>query len=291
MTLTLGQPRIIVGMTGRTEDIQASDNPRDFSIDHEGVTVSVSRGGRGRPVVLCPGLFATQSALYGLLRLLRREHDVLAFDLRGHGLSSAAAQYRFADFRADLSAVMAAGQFCEQAPVLVGYSLGADLAVHYAATHPGAVAGLVLIDGANPIPEPFIPAADRPLFRAVWENSVAAEDNSADPALRVVLTAQQVLDLNLELDTFRTGSLLGSYRDITAPISMITSTSMAGAGGDERTRWRNRNWRAGIERLSRHHPDITTTWLDADHQLVFTHAPEIARLVADHLGRLPGPGH
>ncbi|MFD4402806.1 alpha/beta fold hydrolase [Nocardia sp. NPDC058499] len=263
-----------------------------FSIDHEGGTVSVSRGGRGRTVVLCPGLYSTQAGLHVLIELLRRDHDVVAFDLRGHGLSTPAARYSFADFLGDLAAVVAAVRLSDPAPVLAGYSLGADLAAHYASVHPGGVGGLVLVDGANPIPEPFLSAADMPEFRAMWENSAAPDrDDTRDAADRVSLTAQQILDLNQELDMIRTRTLLGRYRDIDAPISMIMSASMAGGGAGERTRWRNRNWREGIERLSRARPDITTHWLDADHGLAFTHAPEIARIVADHIGRLPGPGH
>ncbi|WP_280437403.1 alpha/beta fold hydrolase [Nocardia carnea] len=278
-------------MTSGPEDIQARGGQHPdrehCSIDHDGVTVSVSRGGSGRPVVFCPGLYSTQTGLQVLIDLLRRDHDVVTFDLGGHGLSSVAPRYSFAGFLGDLSAVMEAVRIFDPAPVLVGYSLGADLVVHYASEHPGAVAGLVLIDGANPIPEPFLPTADVREFRAMWENSV---DAAADGAHRVLLTAEQVLELNLELDVIRTGPLLDRYRDIGVPVSMIMSTAMAGAGADERTRWRNRNWRAGIDRLARARPDITTTWLDADHQLVLTHATEIARKVADRVGRPPGPG-
>ncbi len=36
-------------------------------------------------------------------------------------------------------------------PLVVGWSLGADLAVWYAAAHPGRVGGLFLIDGAVPV--------------------------------------------------------------------------------------------------------------------------------------------
>lgn len=285
----------MVVMTSKIDDIRSGGGHRPglqrFAIDHEGGTVSVSRGGRGRTVVLCPGLYSTQAGLHVLIALLRRDHDVVAFDLRGHGLSTSAARYSFADFLGDLTAVVAAVRISDPAPVLVGYSLGADLAAHYASEHPGGVAGLVLIDGANPIPEPFLSAADMPEFRAMWEDSAAPDlDDARDAEDRVSLTAQQILDLNQELDVIRTRTLLGRYRDIDAPISMIMSASMAGGGADERTRWRNRNWRDGIERLSRERPDITTTWLDADHRLVLTHAPEIARIVADHVGRLPAPG-
>lgn len=285
----------MVVMTSEIDDIRTgsgrSPGLQRFSIDHEGGIVSVSRGGRGRTVVLCPGLYSTQAGLHVLIELLRRDHDVVAFDLRGHGLSSPAARYSFADFLADLTAVVSTVRLSDPAPVLAGYSLGADLVAHYASEHPGGVAGLVLIDGANPIPEPFLSAADMPEFRAMWETSAAPDrDDTRDAADRVSLTAQQVLDLNLELDVIRTRTLLGRYRDIDVPISMIMSDSMAGGDPGERTRWRNRNWREGIERLARERPDITTTWLDADHRLVLTRAPEIARIVADHIGRLPGPG-
>lgn len=285
----------MVAMTGSLENTQAGGEQRPgrqhFSIEHGGVTVSMSRGGRGRTVVLCPGLYSTQAGLQVLVELLRRDHHVVSFDLRGHGLSSAALRYSFAGFLGDLSTVMGAVRISDPAPVLVGYSLGADLAVHYVSERPGSVAGLVLIDGANPIPEPFLSAADLPEFRAIWETSSAPDEvddrNAAD---RVLLTAQQVLDLNLELDVIRTGPLLGRYLDIDAPISMIMSTAMAGDDTGEPTRWRNRNWRDGTERLCRERPDITVTWLEADHRLVLTHAPEIARIVADHVGRLPAPG-
>ncbi|WP_405164225.1 alpha/beta hydrolase [Nocardia sp. NBC_01499] len=51
-------------------------------------------------------------------------------------------------------------------PVLAGHSLGADTAVHYASAHPDAVAELALIDGANPVPEPFRTEAELPESRA-----------------------------------------------------------------------------------------------------------------------------
>lgn len=70
------------------------------------------------------------------------------------------------------------------APVLVGYSLGADLAVHYASEHPDTVAGLVLIDGANPVPEPFITEAVLPEFRAMWEDMRRSRRPSGTPRVR-----------------------------------------------------------------------------------------------------------
>lgn len=257
----------MVGMTTRT-----------FTVHHDGVTIPVSRGGRGRPLVLCPGLSSTQADLHELTELLRRDHDVVTFDLRGHGLASPADRYSFEAFLSDLAAELGRLDL-PTAPVLVGYSLGADLAVHHASECPDNVAELVLVDGANPLPEPIITGADLPEFRAMWEDQATRHDAERGTARQVLLTAQEILDLNLELDALRSGILLDRYRRIDRPISMVMSTSMAGDNGDGRAARINGLWRAGIERLVRERPHVSTTWLDADHRLVFTHAPEIARII------------
>jgi esterase len=269
LTLTLGQPHSMVGMTTRT-----------FTVHHDGVAIPVSRGGRGRPLVLCPGLCATQADLHELTELLRRDHDVVTFDLSGHGLASAAEKYTFDAFLSDLAAVMAELERLDlpSAPVLVGYSLGADLALHHASECPDTVAELVLIDGANPLPEPIITEADLPTFRAMWEDQAREAERAEGTARQVLLTAPDILDVNLEIDALRSG-ILDRYRKIDRPIGMIMSTSVAGDNGEGRAPRHNELWRAGIERLVRERPHVSTSWLDADHRLVFTHAPEIARII------------
>ncbi|WP_340688440.1 alpha/beta fold hydrolase [Amycolatopsis coloradensis] len=249
-----------------------------FTVHRDGVAIQVSRGGRGRPLVLCPGLLTTQADLRELIELLRRDHDVMTFDLRGHGLSSSADRYTFEAFLGDFGAVMA--ELEDHAPLLVGHSLGADLAVHYAAGHPDAVSGLVLIDGANPVPEPFLTEADLPGFRAMAEGLRHEFERVAGTERQVLLTPQDFLDLNIEIEAVRSG-ILDRYRKIDRPIHLIMSTSMAGNSDDDQARWRNENWRAGVERLVRERPHLTTSRLDADHRLVVTHAREISRLIRE----------
>ncbi|RJL23091.1 alpha/beta fold hydrolase [Bailinhaonella thermotolerans] len=265
-------PREPYGGAGRGE---GNETMRHYTIQHDGVTIPVSRGGRGRPLVLCPGLNTTQDELGELAGLLRRDHDVVTFDLRGHGRAAAAGPYTFEAFLGDLTAVTGHLDLPEP-PLLVGYSLGADLAVHHAARHP--VAGLVLIDGANPVPEPFVTGDALPEFRAMWEDLARGREADRGTPRQVLLTGREILDLNLEIDAIRAG-ILCRYAEIDRPVTMIMSTSMAGNGRDGRAARFNRNWRAGVERLVRERPDVAVSWIDADHRLVFTHAPRIARLI------------
>ncbi|MBL1098456.1 alpha/beta hydrolase [Streptomyces sp. 205] len=259
---------------------------RHFTVHHDGVTIPVSRGGQGRPLVLCPGLNSTQADLHELTELLRRDHDVVTFDLRGHGLASAADRYSFDAFLSDLVAVLAElGRLgLPSEPVLVGYSLGADLAVHYASERPDTVAELVLIDGANPLPEPFITEADLAEFRAMAEDLATRQgvQRVKGSTRQVSLTAQDIFDLNLEIDVVRS-ALLDRYRKIEHPISMIMSTAIAGDSTEGRVPRHNQLWRAGVERLVHERPHISTSWVDTGHRLVFTHAPDVAQIIRSAL--------
>ncbi|MFC9510286.1 alpha/beta hydrolase [Streptomyces sp. NPDC057002] len=259
---------------------------RHLAIQHHGVTIAVSRGGRGRPLVLCPGLNCTQADLYELIDLLRRDHDVVAFDLRGHGLSSAAERYSFDAFLGDLRAVMGDLEL-PSAPLLVGYSLGADLAVHYAAECPDGVAGLVLIDGANPLPEPFVADVDLAEFREMARQTVE-QSKGRERARQVLLSAEDVFELGLEMDAVRAG-ILGRYQEVDGAVRMIMSRAIAGRGPAGRAPRHNRLWRAGVERLVRERANVSVSWLDADHRLVFTHGPDIAEIVRSAHQSADGP--
>ncbi|MFI1385090.1 alpha/beta fold hydrolase [Embleya sp. NPDC020886] len=280
---------------GRAYDDNEERAGRRFTVHHDGVTIPVSRGGRGRPLVLVPGLMSTQADLHELIELLRLDHDVVTFDLRGHGLSSAGDRYTFEAFLGDLVAVMSEIAASEPGravpPILVGYSLGADLAVHYAAEHPDAVAELVIIDGANPLPEPFITEIDLPEFRAMAEDPTTRREieQAIGTPRQVLPTAKEIFDLQLQIDVVRS-RILDRFRKVTCPITMIMSTSIAGTGTDGRTPRHNHLWRTGIARLLHEPPPTpTVTWLPTNHRLVFTHAREIAQLIQTSPTQAPAP--
>ena len=85
------------------------------------------------------------------------DHHVLSLDLRGHGDSAWAEQhtYGFHTFAADLNA------FVEKLDlrdfVLVGHSMGGMVSLLYAATYPGRVGRLVVVDSIMLMPMERIP--------------------------------------------------------------------------------------------------------------------------------------
>lgn len=122
--------------------------------------------GQGPPVVLLHGGGLDHRSWEPQARALRRDHRVIALDLRGHGAASTpTAPFRHAD---DVAAVLDA---LDAAPaVLAGVSMGASAAVDVAVTRPEAVAGVVAV-GAG---------ASGPEFRDPWALGVlAAQDEAA----------------------------------------------------------------------------------------------------------------
>ncbi len=75
---------------------------------------------------------------------LKEIWDILCPDLRGHGESFWRGPLRLEIWSDDLRAMLDAEGY-EQA-VLVGHSLGAQVAMHFASHQPARVRGLVLID-------------------------------------------------------------------------------------------------------------------------------------------------
>jgi pimeloyl-ACP methyl ester carboxylesterase len=125
--------------------------PHDIHVSPlAGLDLCGEEEGEGAPVVLLHGLTATRGQVVHGSRLLARSGQrVIAYDARGHGLSSAPespAAHEYSDLVHDLASVLA--QLSIRAPVLVGSSMGAATALAFALRQPGAVAALVQITPA-----------------------------------------------------------------------------------------------------------------------------------------------
>jgi pimeloyl-ACP methyl ester carboxylesterase len=111
------------------------------------VTLEGEEVGEGPPIVLVHGLSATRrNVVQGSRHLAKRGYRLIAYDARGHGASSPAPGYEYADLVADLEAVIEDLEL--DRPALVGSSMGAATTLTYALEHPDRVPALVQITPA-----------------------------------------------------------------------------------------------------------------------------------------------
>jgi pimeloyl-ACP methyl ester carboxylesterase len=127
---------------------EADYPPAGGSVDVEGLRLHYLDRGQGPPVILIHGLRGSAYDFeVSISDGLARDHRVVAFDRPGSGysdqlpvdrqsLSAEAAQLHGAALKLGL-----------ERPLLVGYSLGAAVAIAYADAYPEEVAGVVTIAG------------------------------------------------------------------------------------------------------------------------------------------------
>ncbi|MGN1209899.1 MAG: alpha/beta fold hydrolase [Duodenibacillus sp.] len=75
---------------------------------------------------------------------LREDWDIIRMDLRGHAASVCSRKARLEDWSADLEAILNAAGIARA--VVIGHSLGAQIAMHFAAYYPNRLLALVLLD-------------------------------------------------------------------------------------------------------------------------------------------------
>ncbi|WP_030038827.1 alpha/beta fold hydrolase, partial [Streptomyces resistomycificus] len=116
-------------------------------VDDTALAVTDSRG-TGRPLVYLNGSYADHRPWRPLIGELGTGWRHITFDERARGRSKRSADYSFEACVRDIDAVLEATGV--ERPLLVGWSYGAALAVHWAERHPDRVLGVVCVDGAVP---------------------------------------------------------------------------------------------------------------------------------------------
>ena len=104
-------------------------------------------GGDGRPVVFLHGAGMDHTMFLAQAEAVQAVgHRAVLCDLRGHGESELSTGVRFAaaDAIADLAALLDALEL--HRPVLIGHSLGGNLAQAFVREHPQRVGGLIVVD-------------------------------------------------------------------------------------------------------------------------------------------------
>ncbi len=148
--------------------------PGAGSITLEGETL-----GDGPPVVLLHGLSATRrNVVQGSRALVKRGYRLISYDARGHGTSSPAPGYDYADLVGDLEAVLA--ELDLETAALVGSSMGAATAMAFTLDHPERVPALVQI---TPAYTGYARTGD--FDGAGWEKLAAALDGGIEEFIAV----------------------------------------------------------------------------------------------------------
>lgn len=224
----------------------------DRTIERQGVQLSLADDGDGIPVVLLHGLTATRRyVVMGSRALERAGHRVIAYDARGHGASSPAAEpgaYGYEELELDLEVVL--DQLAVERAVLAGASMGAHTIVRFALNCPERVGALVVITPAyDPATfdrrgelERWDALADG-LERDGIEGFVAAYGEPAvPPALRdtVLRVIRQRLALHEHLDAVaaalrvvprsRPFESLDQLRALALPVTVVASSDEADPG-------------------------------------------------------------
>jgi pimeloyl-ACP methyl ester carboxylesterase len=125
--------------------------PEPLEVVRGPVTLAGEASGTGPAVLLLHGLTATRRyVVHGSRAIERAGHRVIAFDARGHGLSSPAGgprDYTYDELVADALAVLDAEGVDRAA--LVGQSMGSATAVALALRHPERVSALAVVTPAH----------------------------------------------------------------------------------------------------------------------------------------------
>lgn len=117
------------------------------SVDDTELAVA-DTGGPGCPVVYLNGAYADRSHWRRVIAELGPGYRHITYDERARGKSKRSADYSFEACVRDLDAVLEARGL--EGPILVGWSYGAVIAVHWADRNPDRVLGMVCVDGAMP---------------------------------------------------------------------------------------------------------------------------------------------
>lgn len=166
-------------------------------------------------VILIHSLGCDKRVWDGIVPALRQRATVVAYDLRGHGLSGVTATVTLKTHAADVLAVM--DNLGAQRAVLVGLSIGGQIAMQTALTDPDRIAGLVLMDTAA-----RIGSAERYDARAaaVTEGGIAAiSDQQIDrwfPAWYRDTSPEKVAAMRAMLERQPVDGYLASVRAIAA---------------------------------------------------------------------------
>ena len=191
-------------------------------------------GGPGIPVVYLNGSYADQSHWRKVIADLGPGWRHITYDERARGRSKKSADYSFEACIRDVDAVLKARGV--DRPILVGWSYGAYLAVHWASRHPVRTLGAVSVDGAYPYD--WIDDAARERIRKLFRRLSWMFPIGSRLGLAARFSAEVHADVNIEINEI-SGALGPVLDNVTVRVLYVVgSGAHLGAGTEEMERVR-----------------------------------------------------
>jgi pimeloyl-ACP methyl ester carboxylesterase len=165
--------RSVIGLLGATA-VAAAAPDRAQPAGPSTARLFSTESGRGRNVLLLHGWTADSNDWSWQLPVLGSRYRTVAVDLRGHGRSEVmpSGRYNPSDYVADLEALIDT-RYQNERFVVIGHSMGGQLAARLAAKRPDLVAAIVSVDGSLGFSESLGPVFAK----------TAADLNRGDPGV------------------------------------------------------------------------------------------------------------
>ena len=136
------------------------------TIDRNGVSIHYESHGSGPAILLSHGYGATSQMWAGQIDLLSADHQLIVWDMRGHGLTDSPddqSLYSEAETVADMAAILDAEGVDDA--VIGGLSLGGYMSLAFHVAHPERTRALMLFDTG--------PGYNNPKAREGWNTGMA----------------------------------------------------------------------------------------------------------------------
>lgn len=184
-------------------------------------------GGSGQSIIYLNGSYANHGHWKSVVKELGLNYRHILYDERARGKSKKSMDYSFKACLRDLSAIIKARQIAK--PILVGWSYGAILAVHWVRNNPDIATGVMAIDSAVPFGLTGDAAKDRiyRLFNKIkWVLPIASF-----VGLAARMTAKQHAEINIEINEI-SANLEPILLDMKIPVRYVLANGPS-RGGEE----------------------------------------------------------
>lgn len=215
-------------------------------VDDTALSVTDTRGS-GCPVLYLNGSYASQRSWQRVITELGSDWRHITYDERARGGSKRSADYSFEGCLRDIDAVVEATGV--DRPLMVGWSYGAALAVHWADRNRDRVAGVVSVDGA--VPFGLTGKENRERIRRTFRKMRMFLPLARPFGLAASMSAAQHAQVNIEINEV-CAALEPVLDRLACPVRYVLATGANLGGGAQEME----QMRASLDPVLRRNPNL-----------------------------------